>query len=133
MLFEKILVKQMRLLKKDAVFLAQVLTLTKPELRIIGGKPTEDEQLHVLPLYKLDLENEDGTFEGVRAKLDSGAIEVCERVERLVPGYIILLLFCFRHQKCLQSLRRNVLQSEEFSDKNDIFVRKRLALFLISR
>ena len=52
-----------------------VLTFTKPELRHIGGK-NMDEQLHVLPLCKLDLTNENGTFEGVHEKISSGSIEV---------------------------------------------------------
>lgn len=52
-----------------------VLTFTKPELRHIGKHG--DEQLHVLPLCKLDLTNEEGTFDGIHEKVSSGSIEVC--------------------------------------------------------
>lgn len=54
----------------------QVVTLTKPELRRIGHGNV-DEQLHVLPLYKLDLSNEEGKFDGVSQKVMNGSIEVC--------------------------------------------------------
>nr|XP_002125458.3 uncharacterized protein LOC100181878 [Ciona intestinalis] len=60
-----------------------VLTLTKPELRVIGQKPP-DEQLHVLPLYKLDLTNEEGTFEGVGQKIREGSIEILNGFRRQV-------------------------------------------------
>lgn len=53
------------------------MTLTKPELRKVGMKPA-DEQLHVLPLYKLDVTDEQGGEEGLEQKIASGAVEVCK-------------------------------------------------------
>nr|CAB3262691.1 uncharacterized protein LOC100181878 [Phallusia mammillata] len=60
-----------------------VLTLTKPEMRELGKKPA-DEQLHVLPLYKLDLSNEQGTYDGVLDKINSGAIEILSSFPRQI-------------------------------------------------
>lgn len=60
-----------------------VLTFTKPELRHIGGK-NADEQLHVLPLCKLDLTNEEGTLEGIHEKVSSGSIEILDRYHHQV-------------------------------------------------
>ncbi|XP_039273723.2 uncharacterized protein LOC120347720 [Styela clava] len=56
-----------------------VVTFTKPELRSVGRKPGDDEQLHVLPLCKLDISNEQGNFDGVAEKIKSGAIEILQR------------------------------------------------------
>ena len=56
-------------------FFFKVLTLTKPENREIGKRPA-DEQLHVLPLYRWEAVNEDGTLYGIGEKIKSGAVEV---------------------------------------------------------
>lgn len=58
-----------------------VVTFTKPELRAIGNKSGNDEQLHVLPLCKLDISNEHGNFDGVAEKIESGAIEILQRYQ----------------------------------------------------
>uniref|UniRef100_W8ANR5 Methylcytosine dioxygenase TET n=1 Tax=Ceratitis capitata TaxID=7213 RepID=W8ANR5_CERCA len=73
------------------------VALLKPSNR--DGRPPDDEQLHVLPLYTMDATDEFESMEGQREKHRTGAVQVLDKFPCEVRVRSTPLIPCRRHGK----------------------------------